>query len=52
MIGLILLLFTPEFITEFTALLREGRAVMSADQLPIDRSDGFLVVAGPTASGK
>ena len=32
--------------------MREGRDIMPADQLSIDRSDGFLVVAGPTASGK
>ena len=35
-----------------TALLRKGHNFMIAHQFPIDRADAFVVVAGPTASGK
>lgn len=35
-----------------TAIFRKGHTFMTAHQLPFDRSDAFVVVAGPTASGK
>ncbi len=38
--------------TGSTALLRKGHFFMTANQFPFDRADAFVVVAGPTASGK